>query len=101
MVDDAIAEAHRRMEKLYRKFEESDDEEEQTKFSRAIGAWGTVFAFEFQDPYEAARYVSKQLIEQANDSEAERARQAAAERMEQLRKLQDEQEAKRPRRGKW
>jgi hypothetical protein len=34
-------------------------------------------------------------------AEAERARQAAAERMEQLRKLQDAQEAKRPRRGKW
>jgi hypothetical protein len=33
--------------------------------------------------------------------EAERARQAAAARSEQLRKLQEEQEARRTRRGKW
>jgi hypothetical protein len=34
-------------------------------------------------------------------AEAERAREAAAGRMEQLHKLQDEQERTRPRRGKW
>jgi hypothetical protein len=34
-------------------------------------------------------------------AEAERARQAAADRVERLRRLQDEQEARRPRRGKW
>jgi hypothetical protein len=34
-------------------------------------------------------------------AEAERARQAAADRTERLRRLQDEQEARRPRRGKW
>jgi hypothetical protein len=34
-------------------------------------------------------------------AEAERAKQAAAGRVEQLRKLQDEREKRRPRRGKW
>jgi hypothetical protein len=34
-------------------------------------------------------------------AEAERAKQAAADRVEKLRKLQDEQEQNRPRRGKW
>lgn len=34
-------------------------------------------------------------------AEAERAKQAAADRVEQLRKLQEEQENRRPRRGKW
>jgi hypothetical protein len=34
-------------------------------------------------------------------AEAELAKQAAADRMEQLRRLQEEQEANRPRRGKW
>lgn len=34
-------------------------------------------------------------------AEAERAKQAAADRVEKLRKLQEEQEKRRPRRGKW
>jgi hypothetical protein len=34
-------------------------------------------------------------------AEAERAKQAAASRLEELRELQDRQEQSRPRRGKW
>jgi hypothetical protein len=49
--------------------------------------------------------VSKQRLERLDYgrllAEAERAKQAATDRMEQLRRLQEEQEQRRPRRGKW
>jgi hypothetical protein len=70
-------------------------EELARKFAAGLGA-----ALAGESPQESRRQLERLDYERLL-AQAERAKEAARERAERLRKLQDEQERTRPRRGKW
>ncbi len=80
-IDDALAGALQALDKLERRFSRADDAE-QVRLSRRIGFGRMVFAFEHQDAAGAAGSISRDLVEWADDADAERQTQAALLRAE-------------------
>jgi hypothetical protein len=80
-IDDALSEAHQALEKLERRLRKADDAEQQ-RLSRRIGFGRMVLAFEHQDAAGAARSISNDLAEWADNAEAEW--QAQADLLRQL-----------------
>ncbi len=75
-IDDALAEASQALDKLEHRFRKAGDAE-QVRLSRRIGFGRMVLAFEHQDGAEAARSISGDLMEWADDPDAERRAQAS------------------------
>lgn len=74
-IDDLLAEAHQALDKLERRFRKADDAE-QPRLSRRIGFGRMVLAFDQQDGAGAAAAISTDLLEWADDADAERRAQA-------------------------
>lgn len=75
-IDEVLHEASRSLERLERRFSKSDDEHEQTQLSRGIGLGRMVFAFEAQHGAAAARSISSDMVDWADDAGLEFERQA-------------------------
>jgi hypothetical protein len=74
-IDDALSEAYRALDNLKCWFRKAEDAE-QDRLSRRIGFGRMVFAFEHQDAAGAARSISSDLVEWADDAASERRVQA-------------------------
>jgi hypothetical protein len=74
-IDSVLSEAHHALDKLERRFHKADDVG-QSQLSRRIGFGRMVFAFEDQDAASAARSISHDLAEWANDQVVEHQAQA-------------------------
>lgn len=75
-LDNTLAEASEALDKLERRFHKATDEDKQARLSRQIGFARMVFAFEHQDGAGAAESISGELVEWADDADAERCVQA-------------------------
>jgi hypothetical protein len=75
-IDEVLAEASQALDKLEWKFRKATSDAEQARLSRQIGLARTVFAFEHQDGGEAAEAISRDLVDWADDPDAERRVQA-------------------------
>jgi hypothetical protein len=71
-VDDRLAEATQVLDKLERRFRKAIDTAEQAQLNRQLGFGRMVFAFDHQDGAGAARSISSDLVDWADDPEAER-----------------------------
>jgi hypothetical protein len=76
MVDEALAEAGTRLDKLTVKYQEMEEGEEYERLGRKLDAAQAVFVFEHQDSYEAARAISGHFLERAEETQAEERLQA-------------------------
>jgi len=76
-VDDLIAEAHQALDKLERKLRKASSDTKQAQLNRQIGFGRMVLAFEYQVGAEAARSISNDLLEWADNPEFEQQEQAA------------------------
>lgn len=71
-----LAEASQALGKLERKFRKATSDAEQARLSRQIGLGRMVFAFEHQDGDGAAAAISRDLVDWADDPDAEQRVQA-------------------------
>lgn len=71
-IDSVLSDAYRALEKLERRFSRSDDSIEQARLNQRIGFGRMVLAFENQEAAGAARSISSDLVEWADDTDTER-----------------------------
>jgi hypothetical protein len=74
-IDDVLAEAHQALERLERRLRKADSAA-QDELNRQIGLGRMLLAFESQDGASAARDISGDMLEWADDADAERWTQA-------------------------
>jgi hypothetical protein len=75
-IDDELAEVTRSLERLERQSRRATDDDEQMRLNRQIGFGRMVLACEHQDGAETAESIRRDLLEWAEDPEAERRTQA-------------------------
>ena len=84
-VDEELDYARRKLRSMTKRYQRMSEGPEFERLGKQIGAADLIFAFEFQDPIEAASYASKWLIERATDAVTEKQQQ-----VDLLRRLRQE-----------
>ncbi|WP_439631598.1 hypothetical protein [Gemmata sp.] len=75
-IDDVLGDASRALDKLARRFDKTEDEEERGRLSRQMGYGRLVQAFDYQDSAGVAGSISDDLLGWAEDEPTERRTQA-------------------------
>jgi hypothetical protein len=76
MLDEALADAAVRLDKLTAKYQEMEEGEEYERLGRKLDATEAVFVYSHQDGHGAAESISNYFLERAEERQAEERRQA-------------------------